>query len=83
MTVRYAVTFEYDLKPPTTHQGTVSASNVGTCMARAVKAAQKALRPKSWSSAVCVLLERIDAETAPEAVQVPAGVVSGPDRAVA
>jgi hypothetical protein len=37
MRVRYAVSSEYDTKLPTTHRGTVAASKVGTCVARAVK----------------------------------------------
>jgi hypothetical protein len=60
--VRYSVTFEFDTQPPTTHRGTVAASQVGTCVARAVKEARKALRPRNWSSVVCVLLERVEQE---------------------
>lgn len=60
MTVKYAVTFEFDMRPPLTHKGTVEARQPHVCMARAMKSAQKALRPKGWTSVVCVLLERIE-----------------------
>jgi len=66
MTVNYAVTFEYDTKPPLTHRGQVAASSVPTCVARAVRTSQKALRPGTWSSVVCVLLERVSDETVKE-----------------
>lgn len=60
MTVNYAVTFEFDTRAPLTHRGTVAASSGATCVARATREAQKALRPVNWSSMVCVLLERLD-----------------------
>jgi hypothetical protein len=60
MTVRYSVTYEYDLRPCLTHTGTVSGSSAATCVARATREAQKALRPVAWRSVVCVLLERVD-----------------------
>jgi hypothetical protein len=60
MTVRYAVTFEFKTRPPVTHRGTVAGSSGATCVARATRAAQKALRPVDWSSMVCVLLERVE-----------------------
>jgi hypothetical protein len=60
MTVQYAVTFEFANRLPITHRGTVAAGKVHTCVSRAVKDAQKALRPQGWSSLVCVLLERLD-----------------------
>ena len=59
MTVGYAVTFEFDTRAPLlTHRGTVAASSGATCVARAVREAQKVLRPVNWSSLNCVLLER-------------------------
>lgn len=58
MTVNYSVTFEFESRAPVTHTGTVLASTPATCVARAVRQAQKALRPTNWSSVVCVLLER-------------------------
>jgi hypothetical protein len=67
MTVRYAVTFEFDSRPPLTHRGTVAASQVPTCFARAVREAQKALKARGWSSCVCVLLERVEPASAAEA----------------
>lgn len=60
MTVRYAVTFEFDTRPPMTHRGTVAGTAAATCVARATRIAQKALRPVGWSSAVCVLAGRVD-----------------------
>ncbi len=63
MTVQFACTFEFDTRPPLTHRGTVTATVVATCFARAVRLAQKALGPHGWSSVNCVLLERLpDAE---------------------
>lgn len=58
MTTHYAVTFEFETRPPLTHRGTVAGAQAATCVARAVRNAQRALRPVSWSSLVCVLLER-------------------------
>jgi len=60
MTIKYAVTWEYPERPPETHRGTITASQPSTCVSRATKEAQKACRPKNWSSMVCVLLERLD-----------------------
>jgi hypothetical protein len=60
MTVRYSVTFEFPLRPPVTHRGTVTAREVHVCVGRATKAANVALQPREWSSMVCVLLERLD-----------------------
>ncbi len=65
MKVRYAVTFEFDVRAPMTHRGIVTGGRAATCVARATREAQKALSPVGWSSMVCVLLERLD--TAPEA----------------
>lgn len=56
----YSVTFEFETRPPQTHRGTVVASQVATCVARATREAQKALKPSHWSSMVCVLLDRQD-----------------------
>ncbi len=61
-TWRYSVTFEFAVRPPLTHRGMVTASSYGNLVARATKAAQKALRPVSVDSMVCVLLERVGAE---------------------
>ena len=59
MTVKYAVTFEFDERPPVTHRGAVEGTQVNVCVSRATRAAQAALRPKGWSSVVVVLLERV------------------------
>lgn len=60
MTVRYAVTFEFDTQASVTTRGTVSASTMPTCFARAARQAVKAHRGLKWSSVVVVLLERLD-----------------------
>lgn len=60
MTVRYAVTFEFDTRAPVTHRGTIAGGSGATCASRATRIAQKVLRPVNWSSMVCVLLERLD-----------------------
>lgn len=62
MRVRYSVSFEFPERPPVTHRGTVEAGQAHVCCSRAVKEAKKALHPINWSSVVCVLLERLDAE---------------------
>jgi hypothetical protein len=58
-TWRYGVTFEFDLRPPLTHNGLVTASSYGSLVARATKTAHRALRPVNVRSMVCVLLERV------------------------
>ncbi len=60
MKVKYSVSFEFDTLPPVTYRSTVVGSSGAVCGSRAVKAAQKALRPVNWSSMVCCLLERVD-----------------------
>jgi hypothetical protein len=64
MTVRYVVTFEFEIAPPITHRGTVAASTMPTCFARAAREAVKANPNKAWTSMVCVLLERLDTKKA-------------------
>jgi hypothetical protein len=64
VTVRYSVTFEFDLRAPLTHTGTVVAASAATCFARAVREAQKAAKPVAWTSVVCVLLDRADTRAA-------------------
>lgn len=66
MTVRYAVTFEFDNRAPLTHRGTVDGWSASTCVARATRIAQRALKPVNWSSMVCVLLERLETSPAVE-----------------
>lgn len=60
MRVRYSVTFEFDVQAPITHRGTVAASSMPTCFARAAREAIKASPGLRWSSMVIVLLERLD-----------------------
>ena len=59
MTVRYSVSFEFDVRPPLTHRGTVTATQIDTCMRLATRNARLALKPQGWSSVVCVVLERM------------------------
>ncbi len=59
MTTKYVVTFEFSERQPESHKGTVSGSSAATCVARAMREAQKAVRPVRWESVVCVLLERV------------------------
>jgi hypothetical protein len=66
MNVRFAVTFEFPTRAPVTHRGTVVASQVPTCVARATREAQRVLQPRQWSSMVCALLERLDSTDEPE-----------------
>ena len=54
MDFHYSVTFEFEMRPPLTHKGTLAASSGATCASRAVRAAQKALRPVGWTSVVCL-----------------------------
>jgi hypothetical protein len=58
MTFRYAVTFEFDTRPPLTHRGTVSGTTFAALCHRAVVAARKALHPKIVTSMNVCLLER-------------------------
>jgi hypothetical protein len=62
--VRYQVTFEFETSPPKTHRGTVAASSMPTCFARAAREAAKAHPGLRWTSMVCVLLERLDTPVA-------------------
>lgn len=59
MTVHFEVSFEFLERPPITHRGTIAGSSGATCVARAARIAQKALRPVGWTSLVVVLLERV------------------------
>lgn len=80
MTVRYAVTFEFETQPPLTHRGTVVASTMPTCFARAAREAVKAYPGRNWTSMVCVLLERLDKKAgvaAAEPEDMATGALSG------
>lgn len=67
MTVRYAVTFEFEMKPPLTHRGVAEGSSAATVVKRALKSAMAAYPRVVWSSMNIVLLERLDAADAPAA----------------
>ncbi len=53
-TWNYSVSFEFETRSPLTHKGTVKALTAGTGAARAAREAQKALRPREWTSFVVV-----------------------------
>lgn len=57
MIARYAVTFEYDTKPPVTMRGEIVASAMPTLVARAARQAARDAGRQTWSS-VSVLIER-------------------------
>jgi hypothetical protein len=61
VTIRYAVTFEFNERAPVTHRGTVTAGRIDVCAKRAIDAARRALKPVHWDSMVFVALERLDA----------------------
>jgi hypothetical protein len=68
MRCQYAVTFEFATRPPVTARGVIVGGRAATCVARATRAAQEALRPIGWTSMLCVLLERVEtAESEDEA----------------
>jgi len=69
--VRYSATFEFDAQAPVTHRGTVAATTMPTCFARAARDAAKAHPGLRWTSMVIVLLERVEAEQRTEAQQEP------------
>jgi hypothetical protein len=62
MTVRHAVTFEFDSRPPLTHKH-CSRDLVGPHVWRGRNTQHKALRPVNWSSMVVGLLERVPDDT--------------------
>lgn len=64
MTLRYAVSFEFQNAPPMTHRGTVSAVSAATCASRAIREAVKAHPGTRWTSLVFVALERLDQQAA-------------------
>lgn len=55
MTLTYAVTFENDTGLPETVRGTVTGSNEGTCVRRALQDAKKQVKHFHWSSIVVVV----------------------------
>jgi hypothetical protein len=71
MRVAYSVTYEFPERAPVTHRGVIGGGQPATCVSRAVRQAQRALRPKGWSSLVCVLLERLDKGDRPQAADEP------------
>ncbi len=64
MKVRYSATLEFENQSPVTHTGTVAASTMPTCFARAGRALAKAHPGRQWTSCVIVLLERLDTKGA-------------------
>jgi hypothetical protein len=60
MKCHYSVSFEFEIRPPSTFTGVVEGFTAGTCARRAVEEAQKVLKPINWTSLVCVLLDRVE-----------------------
>ncbi len=58
MTATYAVTFEFETKPPLTLRGEVSASGMPTLVARAARTAMREAGRQTWASVV-VVIERV------------------------
>lgn len=58
MTVQYAVTFEFETRPPETYRGTLTAGRASTCARRAVEEAHRHIQPVNWRSMNFVILER-------------------------
>ena len=58
------VTFEFDTRPPLTSRCEVQAGNSGKALRQAFEIAREALSPISWSSFVCVCLDRRPVEAA-------------------
>ena len=58
MECTYAVTFEFETRPPICIRGKMEATAVNTIASRAVREARKQAKPINWRSVV-VLLERI------------------------
>jgi hypothetical protein len=71
VTATFAVTFEFETTPPLTTRGTVSASQMPTCLARAARQAMQAHPGQSWRSLV-VVLERVSAEPQTLSEEIPA-----------
>lgn len=74
MKIRYAVTFEFDTRPPVTYRGTVEAGHPSTAARRAIAAAQEFLKPVNWTSFVFVALERLPEAASEDAEAIPADV---------
>lgn len=63
MKLRVKVTYEFDERPPETAEYVLEASGAHTCVARAMRLAQKDLKPRGWSSMLVCVLERLNADT--------------------
>jgi hypothetical protein len=60
MRVRHSVSFEFPTRAPVTHRGEVSGTTSEACMRRAIRRPDEPWKLVSWTSVVCVLLERLD-----------------------
>ncbi len=58
MKAKCSVTFEFDVRSPETWRGEVEGTAASTICRRAVERANEELKPRNWSSMVCVILER-------------------------
>lgn len=65
MQCKYAVTFEFETRPPICIRGEMTAISPNTIASRAIKEARYKAKPRNWISMV-VLLERLDHDTEEE-----------------
>ena len=63
MTAIYAVSFEFETKPPLTFRGEASASGMPTLVARAARIAKREAGRQTWSSVVVVIERSRDTDT--------------------
>ncbi len=58
MRAKVTVTFEYEFRQPDTRHFAVEAASAATAISRAVRLAQKEIKPRMWTSVVAVLEKR-------------------------
>lgn len=58
MIAKCKVTFEYEVRPPDTWSGKISATGPHTIVGRATKKAATEIKPRNWTSMVVVITER-------------------------
>lgn len=62
MKAKCSVTFEFPTRPGLTWKGEMIGTTPAAVVRRATEQASKELKPRNWSSLVCVILERDDVE---------------------
>lgn len=67
------VTFEFEARQPETERVVVEAGSAATASARALRAAQGKLKPRSWASVVVLLTKEGVADSGPLKDSVPEG----------